>query len=122
MAHKRQYRVDFAAVKRAVPLERVLSHYGLLEGLKRVGSQLTGSCPIHNGSNRKQFVVDLNKDSWRCFGDCDRGGGTLELVAEIERVGIYEAATRIARWFGIKTADGAYKGRKTPMSKGQTPT
>jgi DNA primase len=102
MARNRRYRVDFADIKRAVPLEHILSHYGVLDAMKRSGSQLTGCCPIHKGSNRRQFVVDLTKNSWRCFGDCDRGGGTLELVAEIERVDIAEAARRIARWFGIE--------------------
>jgi DNA primase len=119
MARIKQYRVDFAEVKRAVPLARILSHYGLLDAMKRSGSQLTGCCPIHNGSNRRQFVVDLNKNSWRCFGDCDRGGGTLELVSEIDRVDITEAALRIARWFGPETAGTSDRKRRTAKSKNQ---
>jgi DNA primase len=111
MARTRKYRVDFAEVKRAVPLAHILNYYGLLDGLKRVGSQLAGCCPIHNGSNRRQFVVDLSKNSWRCFGDCDRGGGTLELVAEIEGVDITEAAVRIARWFGLAQHTSATRGK-----------
>src|SRR5919108_6678237 len=106
MPRNRKYRVDFAEIKRVVPLAYILSHYGLLERLKRVGSQLTGCCPIHNGSNRKQFVVDLNKNSWRCFGECDRGGGTLELVAEIERVDITEAPR------GSRSGLGSRQGQK----------
>jgi DNA primase len=102
MESHKKYQVDFAEIKRVVPLEKILSHYGVLAGLKRAGSQLAGCCPIHYGSNRKQFVVNLEKNSWRCFGDCNRGGGTLELVAEIERVDITEAAVRIARWFRIE--------------------
>ena len=74
MARKKQYRVECAELRRMVPIEKILSHYGVLAGLKRAGSQLAGCCPIHNGSNRKQFVVNLDKNSWRCFGDCDRGG------------------------------------------------
>jgi DNA primase len=106
MASNSKYRFDLAELKRLVPLAHILSNYGLLDGLKRSGSQLTGCCPIHNGSNRRQFVVDLNRDSWRCFGDCDRGGGSLELVAAIEGVGITEAAMRIAQWFGIENREG----------------
>ena len=106
MRRNRTYRVDFVRLKRAVPLEKTLSHYGLLDGMKRVGSQLTGCCPIHHGSNAKQFVVDLNKNAWRCFGDCARGGGTLELVAEIERVDITEAPR------GSRSGLGSRQGQK----------
>ena len=94
MARKKQYRVECAEVRRMVPLEKILDRYGVLAGLKRAGSQLAGCCPIHNGSNRKQFVVNLDENSWRWFGDCGRGAGTLELVAEIEPVDITEAAVR----------------------------
>ena len=68
-----------------MPISAVLERYGILSDLKRVGSQLKGCCPIHQGSNPKQFAVDLNKGLWHCFGDCNRGGGMLELVAELER-------------------------------------
>ena len=65
--------------------------------LKRVGLSLRGCCPIHKGSNPQQFVVDLRKNVWRCFGDCDRGGGSLELVAEIEHLALRDAAALVAR-------------------------
>jgi hypothetical protein len=93
--------IDFAQVRRAVPLALVISHYGLDAEFKRVGSQLRGCCPIHKGTNPQQFVVDLRKDVWRCFGDCDRGGGSLELVAEIEHLALRDAALLIAQWFSI---------------------
>jgi hypothetical protein len=90
--------VDFAELRRIAPLSFILSHYGLDAELKRVGShQLRGRCPIHKGSNSQQFVVDLNKDLWRCFGDCNRGGGPLQLVAEIEHLALRDAATFVAR-------------------------
>ena len=54
-------RVYFEQLKRTVPISAVLERYGILSDLKRVGSQLKGCCPIHQGSNSKQFVVDLNK-------------------------------------------------------------
>ena len=69
---------------RMVPLAAVLERYGILGDLKRIGSQHFGCCPIHRGSNRKQFVCDLAKNVWNCFGDCNRGGSTIELVSAIE--------------------------------------
>ena len=41
------------------------------------------TCPIHNGSNDKQFVVNIRNNTWCCFGDCRKGGSILELVAEL---------------------------------------
>ena len=112
--------IDFAQVRRAAPLVLVISHYGLDAELKRVGSQLRGCCPIHKGSNPAQFVVDPRKGVWRCFGDCNRGGGSLELVAEIEHLDVRGAATLIAEWFAIPTQqtvrDPPHQQRRTPVS------
>ena len=93
--------IDYERLRHLVPLSLILSHYGLDAELKRVGSQLRGCCPIHNGSNPQQFVVDLQKNVWRCFGDCSRGGGSLELVAEIEHLGLRDAARLITQWSSI---------------------
>ena len=98
-------RVLFEQLKRTVPISAVLERYGILSELKRVGTQLKGCCPIHHGSNNpKQFVVDVNKGVWRCFSpSCDRGGAMLELVAELEKVEIREAALMVAEWFCIQS-------------------
>jgi hypothetical protein len=92
---------DFQEIKRLVPLTAVLERYDILSGLKRSGAQLAGVCPIHHRRNRKQFVVDPQKNLWRCFGDCDRGGSTIELVSAIEGIEIRAAAELIASWFAI---------------------
>ena len=117
-------RVYFEQLKRTVSIGAVLERYGILSDLKRVGSQHKGCCPIHQGSNPKQFVVDLNKGLWHCFGDCDRGGGILELVAELEHVDIRDAALLIARWFAISsgnTSNQQSKQRRRAMS-GERPS
>lgn len=114
--------IDFAHIKRVVPLEAVLARYGLLDQLKRSGRQLRGCCPIHRGSNRN-FSVNLGTHEWRCFGDCDRGGSTLELVAEMERVDVRQAAQLIAAWFAIPLSPApaarsptTARARRHPMS------
>ena len=95
--------VFYEQIKRVVPLEAVLARYGVLEGLKRVGRELTGTCPIHNGTNKRQFSVNLHKQLWRCFSpEHDSGGSTLEFVAAMENVDIHEAAQRVAEWFAIR--------------------
>lgn len=104
MKRKPPHEVDFALIRRAVPLSVILSRYGLDDAYKRVGARLKGACPIHRGSNKRQFVIDPRAGTWRCFGDCDCGGGSLEFVAEMERVGIRDAARLIAEWFAISVS------------------
>jgi hypothetical protein len=115
--------LSFPDLKRVVPITAVLERYGLLGDLKRIGAQLFGACPIHKGSHQKQFVVDPAKSLWRCFGDCNRGGSTLSLVAELEHVGISEAARLVSDWFAIAPKSHKQKHRKqqrsTAMSGGR---
>ena len=98
-------RVYFEQLRRVVPLAAVLEKYGVLHELKRIGASHKGCCPIHNGSNRRQFVCDLQKNVWKCFSPhCDRGGGVLEFVAAMERVDLLESARLIAGWFAVGTS------------------
>jgi hypothetical protein len=46
----------------------------------------------------------VNTNTWYCFGDCERGGGTLEFVAARERVSIPRAAELIAEWFSLSNS------------------
>ena len=112
--------LDFDRIRQRVPLDDILQHYRLDAELKRVGSQLAGRCPIHRGSNRRQFVVDLHRGTWHCFGDCARGGGSLELVAEIERLDVRGAAALISQWFTIAdrvvARDFFFQERSGPVS------
>lgn len=118
--------VYYEQIKRVVPLEAVLARYGVLADLKRSGRQLTGRCPIHgSGKNRRQFVVDLTKQVWRCFSpEHDSGGSTLEFVAAMENVDIHEAALLIADWFAIRCepARSQRRERRKSVSDNNRPT
>ncbi|MGO8697801.1 MAG: CHC2 zinc finger domain-containing protein [Limisphaerales bacterium] len=93
--------VDFKAVKSALSIERVLEHYGLLDQFKRSGDSLSGSCPIHKGSNPTQFRVSLSKNIWNCFSECKHGGNTLDFIAKMENVSIHAAAQKAIEWFQL---------------------
>jgi CHC2-type zinc finger protein len=94
--------IDFAHLKRLVSLPMVLAHYGILDQFKRQGTQLIGACPLHHGSNPKQFVVHPTTGNFFCFGDCKRGGaGALEFVSLRENVPITTAAQLVAQWFAV---------------------
>jgi hypothetical protein len=110
--------VDFDRVRSLVPITSLLAHCSVLDNMKRVGGQLRGPCPIHDGSNEQQFVVNVRSNTWYCFGDCERGGGTLELVSARERVSIPRAAELIAQWFSLNLSpsNNATSSSRKPMN------
>lgn len=113
--------VDFHEVGRAVSLERVLDRLGVLGTLNGRGRKRRGPCPIHHGSRPDQFHVDLDLGVWHCFGNCNRGGDSIGLVAGVENVSLAEAARMIVDWFGLSANDVAAIKRRSPMAGNQTP-
>jgi DNA primase len=93
--------VDFKAVKSAITMEQVLSHYNLLDTFKRSGDSLSGPCPIHKGSNPTQFRVSLSKNVWNCFSECKHGGNALDFIARMENASIHGAALKAVEWFHL---------------------
>ena len=112
--------IDYKLLKTCVSIIMVLDHYGWLRQLKGTGNTVRSTCPIHNGSNDKQFVVNIRNNTWCCFGDCRKGGSILELVAEIEKITIREAAVRIASWFPLSLPHSS--SRSSVMAENQRPT
>ena len=67
----------FAAVKAAVSVEQVAERF---TQLVRTGpDRLKGRCPLHE-ERTGSFVVFRDKQTWRCFGACARGGDVIELT------------------------------------------
>lgn len=88
---------DFRALKEAVSLETVLRHYQV-RGLRRHRDQLTGRCPIHQGTRDDSFRVHLSMNAFHCFA-CQAGGNVLDFVAAMEKCSIRDAALRLQQWF-----------------------
>ena len=109
--------VDFRAVKETVTMEMVLDHYNLLADLKKSGANLTGRCPIHKGSNPRQFSVDPARNIFNCFGDCKAGGNVLDFVARMEKVSVREAALLLKGWFAAGPAGAAPEEQAPPEPK-----
>ena len=116
----------FQEFKRALPpLTAVLEHYGLLADMKHIGAQLFSSCPIHGGSNRKQFVVNPATNEWKCFSPAhDKGGSTIEFVMAMQNCSFQEATAHIERWFSMPrgTPYNQRKRRSSVMSESNQPT
>ena len=91
--------MDFNRIKDAVPVDIALAHYGIT--LKPSGGRLVGCCPIHDGTNKRAFVVSPDRRAWHCFGDCAGGGSVLDLVSALEKCSLTEAAQILAKRHGL---------------------
>jgi len=93
--------VNFAQVKAAVDLRRVLEDYGVWSQMRRSGKEhYRGPCPIHQGEGRDTFHGDLGKNVFHCFS-CGAGGNLLDLVARLEQCSVREAALRLKRRYVV---------------------
>jgi DNA primase len=105
--------IDFAAIKRAVPLAAVLEHYRI-HTLRRSGqNQLRGRCPLHGGEGRETFHVNTAEQVFHCFS-CGAGGSVLDLVAAVEGCGLSEAARKLSAW---SVPDQVARLQKTTVTK-----
>lgn len=110
--------VNYSEIKEKVTLAQVLERYGILAGLKKSGSNLVGVCPIHQGSNPRQFSVTLERNIWHCFGNCKGGGGVMEFVAGMEKVELRQAALLLKKWFLTEgQGESKEKDRDKPEEK-----
>jgi len=100
--------IDFAAVKAAVRMEKLLEEYGIKPG-RRIGMCLRGRCPLPQHGSRESgesFMVNTQKNVWACHSQScvvarggQRGGNVLDFVAAMENCSIAQAARRLrARW------------------------
>ncbi|WP_420266992.1 CHC2 zinc finger domain-containing protein [Candidatus Magnetominusculus dajiuhuensis] len=106
--------VDFKAVKDTITMEMVLDHYGLTAELKQSGKNLVGCCPIHQGVNPRQFSVNLDKNIFNCFGNCNGGGNVIDFASKMENVDTRQAALLLKDWFlSDKTPPPAKEAAKT---------
>lgn len=108
--------VDYKEIKERVTMEMVLTRYGLFGKLKPSGSNLVGVCPIHKGSNPRQFSVSLERNIYNCFGNCKSGGNIMDFVAKMEKVDLHQAALLLKEWFLSGSAPAPSTTAKTPKA------
>lgn len=97
--------VDFAFLRKQITMEQLLTHLGLLEGLRGRGQQLRGCCPVHarTGAKEQTFSVHLGKNAFQCFqAECGAKGNVLDLWAAVQRLPLYEAALHLAETFHLR--------------------
>jgi transposase len=98
--------VDFAHIKRQLPLARVLAHLGLAARLRGSGPQRRGPCPIHRGDGRgRTFSVNLDDNVFHCFdARCGQQGDVIDLWAALHHLNLRAAALDLVNTFGLEPA------------------
>jgi len=81
--------VNFGELKAKLSIERVLEHFGLLNGLRREREILTGPCPFCKGQG---FKADTAKSTFRhAEMSCRKNGSIIDFVMALKQVGMREA-------------------------------
>jgi transposase len=96
--------IDFAHLKRQLPLARLLDHLGLTGRLRGGGPQRRCTCPIHRGDARGQtFSVNLEENVFQCFESrCGKKGDVIDLWASVRGLSLREAAVDLVHTFGLE--------------------
>ncbi len=100
--------IDFAHLKRQLPLARVLDQLALSSRLQGRGAQRRGACPLHRGDGRgRTFSVNLDENVFHCFDSrCGKKGDAIDLWAALHGQSLREAALDLVRTFGLEPAAG----------------
>jgi hypothetical protein len=96
--------IDFAHLKRQLPLARVLDHLGLTSRLRGSGAQRRCACPIHRGDARgRTFSVNLAENVFQCFDrECGKKGDVIDLWSSVRGMSLREAALDLVRTFHLE--------------------
>jgi len=98
--------IDFAHLKKQLPLARVLDHLGLSSRLRGTGAQQRCTCPIHRGDARgRTFSVNLDDNVFQCFdATCGKKGDVLDLWAALHHQSLRQAALDLVQTFHLEPA------------------
>jgi hypothetical protein len=101
--------LDFAHLKRQLPLARVLDQLGLTSRLRGTGPQKRGACPLHRGDGRgRTFSVNLEANVFHCFDKkCGQKGDVIDLWAAAKGLSLRAAALDLVRTFSLEPAPRA---------------
>ena len=96
--------LDFAHLKRQLPLATVLDHLGLTPRLRGPGAQRRCACPIHRGDGRgRTFSVQLEQNAFQCFdAKCAAKGDVIDLWASVKKMPLRDAALDLVRTFHLE--------------------
>ena len=80
--------------------------------LQRSGRHFKANCPFHS-EKTPSFIVNPERDSWRCFGACATGGDVFSFVMRMEGLDFADALRLLAEKTGVSLS----RGRDTDRSE-----
>jgi hypothetical protein len=106
--------IDFAHLKRQLPIARVLDQLELSSRLRGSGPQRRCTCPIHRGDARgRTFSVHLDDNVFQCFDKtCAKKGDVIDLWASVRGMSLREAALDLVRTFGLEPVPQLGTGKR----------
>lgn len=94
--------LDFQSIKDAADIERVLTHYGILEHLERRGDELVGWCPMGEEHGKADsFAFNVPKKSFQCFA-CKARGSILDFTRKYHGSDLRTAALLVQEIMGLE--------------------
>ncbi len=103
--------VDFNLIKAAVTMEMLIVQYGIT-GLVRSGDEMRGACPVHGGKSKREFAINLVKNTFCCFAPaCKARGNVLDFTALMEGCTVRDAALKLDEWFGVTKQEAGERAR-----------
>lgn len=85
-------------------IQRVKDAYHLesyIPGLKKAGRLYKMCCPFH-AEKSPSFLVDAEKQQWRCYGACNEGGDVFTYAMKLNGWSFGDALKELAQRAGVK--------------------
>jgi transposase len=98
--------IDFAHLKKQLPLARVLDQLALSARLRGNGPQKRCPCPLHRGDARgRTFSGNLDSNVFQCFAkECAQKGDVIDLWAALHGMTLRHAALDLVQTFALEPA------------------
>jgi CHC2 zinc finger len=98
--------IDFAHLRRQLPIARVLEHVGVLSQFRGRNAQRRGPCPVHAADGHgRTFSVQLDQNVFHCFdAACGIEGDVIDLWAALKKLPPRDAAIDLIRTFALEPA------------------
>ncbi|MDA1349045.1 MAG: DNA primase, partial [Chloroflexi bacterium] len=98
-------------IKSRLDIVETVSSYA---ALKKSGKYLKALCPFHT-EKTPSFIVDPERQSWRCFGACATGGDVLSFVSQAERLDFGDTLRLLAQRTGVELSQHDDRDKSEPL-------